>query len=166
MSPRSKHLQWYFQFLAAKMFLVASLLILITSTHQMKWGCWGQRGIAEKINSENLPNISKRILSSDNEKGYLPPRLVPRSSVKGVEAGPGWPLHQPVMAGSPHTIGLMKRRLQREGKESWPVTMNLPLILKNNNWYKKKRWKRLILSFYYLTICVYDCAWVKVNKIR
>lgn len=57
--------------------------------------------MAGKINPENLANISKRMTSSDNEKGYLSPWFVPRPSVEGVEAGPGWPLHQPMMASPP-----------------------------------------------------------------
>jgi len=32
-----------------------------------------------------------------------------------VEAGPGWPLYQPVVAGPPHAISLVKGGLQREG---------------------------------------------------
>lgn len=67
-----------------------------------------------KIHSENL---SKLILSSDNEKGYLSSWLVPRPSVEGVEAGPGRPLHQPMVAGSAHTVSWVERRLWREGRE-------------------------------------------------
>lgn len=72
-----------------------------------------------KINPENLSNILKLILSPaptpDNEKGYLSSWLVPGPSVERVEAGPGWPLHQPVVAGPAHAISLVKGGLQREG---------------------------------------------------
>uniref|UniRef100_M3YW15 Uncharacterized protein n=1 Tax=Mustela putorius furo TaxID=9669 RepID=M3YW15_MUSPF len=37
----------------------------------------------------------------DNEKGYLSSWLVPGPSVERVEAGPGWPFHQPVVAAAP-----------------------------------------------------------------
>lgn len=67
-----------------------------------------------EINPERFSSISERTLSSDREKGYLSSWLLPSPSVERVEAVPGWPLHQPMVAGSANVISLMKGLLWRE----------------------------------------------------
>lgn len=141
MFSSSKYPRWSFQLLAAEMFLVSNSFIFIASIHQIKRRLWGQRGTVGKISPENLSNISKtHTPRPDNEKGYLSSWLVPGPSMERVEAGPGWPLYQPVVAGPPHAISLVKGGLQREGTGvgPWPWNCHSPSRTTTGN---NSRWK-------------------------
>lgn len=50
----------------------------------------------------------RRITGCKSISIKLSPWLVPRPAVKRVEAVPGWPLHQPMVAGPTNIISLMK----------------------------------------------------------
>lgn len=130
MFSSSKYPRWSFQLLAAEMFLVYNSFIFIASIHQIKWRLWGQRGTVGEDKSwkpfKHFKTHTPSVPRPDNEKGYLSSRLVPGPSVERVEAGPGWPLHQPVVAGPPHAISLVKGRLQREGTGVGPWPWNCP----------------------------------------
>lgn len=83
-----------------------------------------------------------------SQKGYLSCRLVPRPSVERVKAGPGWPLHQPVVAGPPDAISLVKWGLQREGTAFglWPwngCSPSRPITGNDSRW---KDWFRVSAS--------------------